>query len=122
MIMKTGIDFIEVERLRQITIEGWTAAHDDRHDNQELLKAARSYELYACDNQPKTFTPPAQWPWESKWWKPCGPVRSLTKAGALYLAERDRMKRLYAPSEIIKTLENSVAFCARRIDELLVVK
>jgi hypothetical protein len=37
-------------------------------------------------------TPPPNWPWDAKWWKPSvDHVRNLVKAGALIAAEIDRM-------------------------------
>ena len=46
--MKTGIELISAERERQITQEGWTPEHDDRHDIGELCSAANAY-LFAGD-------------------------------------------------------------------------
>ena len=36
---------------------------------------------------------PVGFPWEPKWWKPKTPQRDLERAGALCLAELDRLKR-----------------------------
>lgn len=41
--MKTGIELIAEERVRQITKEGWTLEHDYEHRRMELLQAAVTY-------------------------------------------------------------------------------
>lgn len=92
--MKTGIELIAEERQRQITAEGWTAAHDDDHDSCELAKAAAWYALPSNwrEHIAKRGIIPL-WPWTEDA-KP-GPdrVRELTKAGALIAAEIDRLQR-----------------------------
>ncbi len=94
-----GAETIHVERLRQITDEGWTARHDDKHVNGEMIAAAIAY--LSC---PPDDTPPGCWPWDATWWKPSPDLRrNLVKAGALIAAEIDRIDRLRrdprAPSE-----------------------
>jgi hypothetical protein len=120
--MKTGTERILAERQRQIASEGWTPEHDDTHDNRELQRAAESY-LLSADMTARGFKsvrPPDEWPWAKKFWKPSDQIRDLTKAGALFLAEIDRMKRLGSKSPtILKNLGNRVESCAMRIDELL---
>ncbi len=100
--MKTGIQLIEQERLRQITQEGWTAEHDDRHTSGELSMAAMCYAAYVGNTlHPDTqgdgdwdIKPPEWWPWDGSWWKPkLDPVDNLVKAGALIAAEIDRLLR-----------------------------
>jgi hypothetical protein len=96
--MKNALDRIDAERARQINEEKWTPEHDDQHRHGELADAARSYEWHAdttintgrvCQN------PPPSWPWGLGWWKPTeSPARGYEKAGALYCAERDRLRRL----------------------------
>lgn len=36
------------------------------------------------------------WPWSREWWKPKNPRRDLVKAGALIVAEIERLDRLEA--------------------------
>lgn len=85
------------ERSRQVEAEGWTPGHDDEHDKGEMAVAAALYAL-------QRGAGPALWIASSKgnigyiesielWLKPCGPRRSLEKAGALILAEMERMDR-----------------------------
>lgn len=96
--MKTGIELIAAERARQITTEGFTAAHDAMHARGELHDAAASYMLAAINcGHPAMQIPPREWPWAPSWWKPApDPVRNLVKAAALLAAEIDR---LTAPEE-----------------------
>jgi hypothetical protein len=117
---KTGTEQILAERQRQITKEGWSADHDDRHDKQELKRAAESYRLSAQRwlEGFKSIRPPDGWPWAKKWWKPKNALRDLIRAGALYLAEMDREKRHGAPEGNFKCLGNDVESCARRIDDI----
>ncbi|HGL7001133.1 TPA: ead/Ea22-like family protein [Klebsiella pneumoniae] len=80
------------ERQRQVTAEGWTPAHDDEYEHGELADAAGCYalssELFDCAGEP-----PRPWPWPDEWWKPTNRRRDLVKAGALILAEIERLDR-----------------------------
>jgi len=96
-----GLELVRAERQRQLEKEGWNNAHDDEHCNGELTIAALCYEqepsernLPGGDIDLKTALP-YDWPWEDESWKPSPDDRSkeLIKAGALYLAEIDRLKR-----------------------------
>lgn len=97
--MKTGIEMIAAERERQITAEGWSAAHDDEHNNQELSIAAECYSEASnmlLSGMCSSFVrkSPRRWPWDLSRWKPSeDPIRNLVKAGALIAAEIDRLKR-----------------------------
>ena len=77
------------ERQRQISAEGWFPEHDDQHDGGDLAFAAACY----ATATPEGFSDIVQWPWDAKWWKPKGPRRNLVKAGALILAEIERLDR-----------------------------
>lgn len=80
------------ERQRQVTAEGWTPGHDDEYEHGELADAAGCYalssELFDCAGEP-----PRPWPWPDEWWKPTNRRRDLVKAGALILAEIERLDR-----------------------------
>ena len=93
---------VAAERRRQIGAYDWTPEHDDEHDGGELAAAACSYALAAADKlHPLSqgdgnFSPdnlPPAWPWEPASFKPGEPRRMLVKAGALILAEIERLDR-----------------------------
>jgi hypothetical protein len=87
---------IAEERRRQIEVEGWTAEHDDEHKDGEMLKAASLYYANA-KGEPLTLRAdgaPVGWPWDAKWWNPKDRVQDLVRAGALCMAERDRLRRI----------------------------
>lgn len=81
------------ERQRQRAVEGWTSEHDDAYQNSELADAAACYAINAHN---QGFSTPAHWPWAPDWWKQSGPRRDLVKAGALILAEIERIDRAAA--------------------------
>jgi hypothetical protein len=89
------------ERRRQIGVEGWTPEHDDGHDAGSLAAAGSAYAIAAADKlHPYSQgdadfyrQPPDAWPWHFKWWKPKDPRTALVKAGALILAEIERIDR-----------------------------
>ena len=91
------------ERRRQIEAEGWTPEHDDEHGAGQLAGAAGCYARHVnargwvidtpFDNY-TTESPPMEWPWAYSWWKPTTPRRDLVKAGALILAEIERLDRM----------------------------
>lgn len=86
----SGIDDIAAERRRQIEDEGWTAEHDDEHDNGEMAIAAA---CYAGDRRKFNMAAPPAWPWSTLWWKPKDRRSDLVRAGALIAAEIDRLDR-----------------------------
>jgi hypothetical protein len=81
------------ERQRQIEAEGWTPEHDDQHTDGSLAIAAACYAI--ADRDGRAEAPPF-WPWALDWWKPADDRRMLVKAGALILAEIERLDRAAA--------------------------
>lgn len=81
------------ERRRQVAVEGWTAAHDRTHHTGQLAMAAACYAGRAHAGRKHNLRMPFHWPWEASWWKPSKPRRMLVKAGALILAELERLDR-----------------------------
>lgn len=79
------------ERTRQIEGEGWSLRHDDQHATDELAKAAA---CYAVGSQ-VALAPIGKWlwPWDPQWWKPADRRRDLVRAGALIIAEIERLDR-----------------------------
>ena len=88
---------IVLERMRQINVEGWSSEHDDQHAFGELAKAAGCYAWIAGQSDELRLifdAPPPTWPWDREWWKPTDRRRDLVKAGALILAEIERLDRI----------------------------
>ncbi|EQB0382787.1 hypothetical protein ACYAFJ_004832, partial [Pseudomonas aeruginosa] len=85
---------VQAERRRQIEAEGWTPEHDDEHDNGEMALAAASYAAYAHIELSGDL--PFCWPWDQQWWKPKSSRENLVRAGALVLAEIERLDRAAA--------------------------
>ena len=99
---ETGIEIIAKERKRQIEEEGYSAAHDDKHDCGELADAAA---CYLISNSSKSVLDMSStwdeqwlriWPFDLKYLKltPEDRIRELAKGGAFVAAEIDRLKRL----------------------------
>ncbi|EIH9536937.1 ead/Ea22-like family protein [Escherichia coli] len=78
------------ERQRQQSVEGWMPEHDDQYSKSQLLWASSCYVLNAIHPFNRI---PFDWPWTPEWWKPTNPRRDLVKAGALILAEIERIDR-----------------------------
>lgn len=106
-----GVDHINIERIRQKTVEGRDAEHDRQYVAGELARAAACYALPMSDPRRTDATifggAPDGWPWDRKRWKPAhvyddgrgnpvvepeARIRELEKAGALIAAEIDRIK------------------------------
>ncbi|MBB3997256.1 hypothetical protein [Aureimonas pseudogalii] len=85
------------ERRRQVEVEGWSAEHDDRQHPCALSSAAACYALADPNN---TVKPPSMlWPWDATAWKPRDERSNLVRAGALILADIERLGRAAAQSE-----------------------
>ena len=98
---------ILAERKRQISEEEWTTDHDDAHNVGELARASSAYAYFASlpdearilaqkegSRRPGWISVIAWiWPWSFEWWKPSDRRRDLVKAGALILAEIERLDR-----------------------------
>lgn len=105
-----GMELIKAERVRQIEVEGWTVEHDQQHSVRTLCAAALCY-MWASG---PSASMPRMWP-EDWCWKPQERQRNLERAGALYLAARDR-----ADDDTEKQLFASCAHtCAELLDRLL---
>ena len=88
---------VAAERRRQIEVEGWTPEHDDEHSAHELAEAAACYCLSSAGKPFDYFE--TMWPWERWWFKASGTRRDLVKAGALILAEIERLDRMAAEKQ-----------------------
>jgi hypothetical protein len=105
---------IAAERRRQVEVEGWSPEHDDKHRDGSLAQAAGCYVFHAAAYQRVRYnidlaayraSPPRDrflsgfnlsWPWDRAWWKPKDPRRDLIRAGALIVAEVERLDRAAA--------------------------
>lgn len=93
--LKSGIELIAEERMRQIIEEHRTAENDDALKDGQLALAGACYAEFstAVDRNEQRRTHDNYWPWHESWWKPTTPIRDLVKAGALIAAEIDRLQR-----------------------------
>ena len=100
--MTNAADDVLAERERQMSVEGWTEDHDDRHDKGEMGDAAACYaatvrafagEQYVGRAYEPYMAYRDLWPWDDNWWKPKDRRRDLVRAGALILAEIERLDR-----------------------------
>lgn len=107
--MEKAAQDVLAERERQKTAEGWTSDHDDSHTKGEMAAAAGIYALVASSSDRRWIVKGLSgndyiaaamklWPWDKPWFKPTDPRRDLVKAGALLLAEIERIDRLALPS------------------------
>jgi hypothetical protein len=100
------------ERRRQTEVEGWTPEHDDKHGDRSLALAAACYAMVASVSYAarKACDLPAGlpvggkpvhggfvwmdiWPWARECWKPQDRRSDLVRAGALLIAEIERIDR-----------------------------
>lgn len=104
---------IVCERQRQIAVEGWTQDHDDAHEGFQMAQAAATYALAAAwpdkteravmdysgdgesggDHKSTPYDLFKHWPWSEVWWKPRNRRQDLVRAGALIVAEIERLDR-----------------------------
>lgn len=99
MRMPDAITDVVRERARQIAVEGWTPEHDDAHIDGQLAQAAACYAHEAARTDrtdPRRDGAPLSWPWSRDWWKPKDRRHDLVRAGALIIAEIERLDRIDA--------------------------
>ncbi|MCH6940681.1 hypothetical protein BEC63_19655 [Escherichia coli] len=91
--LSNAVQSVIAERQRHQSAEGWTPEHDDQYSKSQLLWASSCYVLNAIHPFNRI---PFDWPWTPEWWKPTNPRRDMVKAGALILAEIERIDRAAA--------------------------
>ena len=94
--MTKAADDVIAERERQKTVEGWSESHDDSHTHGELALAASAYAEHAAKGG---LYGEDRWPWGKRLWKPRDCRSDLVRAGALILAEIERLDRAAARKE-----------------------
>ncbi|MGX1748000.1 hypothetical protein ACWID1_16090, partial [Brevundimonas sp. NPDC055320] len=119
--LRVAVEDIAAERQRQVDAEGWSAERDDEYTDRSLAHAAAAYALgFDLETRPEVITDdvsggrgdtpvwknrqiqvPASWPssWDAEWWKPSDTRRDLVKAGALIIAEIERLDRAVLQAE-----------------------
>lgn len=97
--MSKALDDISAERARQLAEEGWSPIHDDAHRYGEMAGAAACYVLNSVRIRNDRLAERTRefvkdlWPWAQHWWKPKDRRRDLVRAGALIVAEIERLDR-----------------------------
>jgi hypothetical protein len=95
----TAIELIAEKHRTNREHKGYTPEHDDTHTSGELIEAASCYLDIALVQDhigvsPEHLEQPPLWPFESDAWKPSDdPIRNLVHAGALIVAEIERLQR-----------------------------
>lgn len=101
----TSMTMIIHERERQKTDELWTPEHDDQHQDGGLWQAAYFYTNTAIKTPIWAYLNFKRWPWGPEFFKPwrkngfgnytteIDQERCLIKAGALIIAEQERLER-----------------------------
>lgn len=94
MYTQRALRLVKRERVRQIQEEGHAPSDDDTYVSGALGLAAASYAIPPDRRPAHLNATPGYWPWGRAYWKP-GPtrLRELEKAGALILAEIERLLR-----------------------------
>lgn len=87
------------ERRRQIGVEGYTFERDDAYINGDLAWAGAAYAVSAARAAGRVVhatarsLAPHTWPWALKAWNPKDARTDLVRAGALIIAEIERLDR-----------------------------
>lgn len=97
------------ERVRHVLDERWTLQHDDEHSKGEMALAAGVYAIASWKLAIVDL-----WPWSKSWLKLSNPRRNLVKAGALIVAEIERLDRISSDisrvSEIDKMFDEATGW------------
>ncbi len=106
--MKTPIKLIEEERERQVSKKGWSREHDDGHTDGAIRVAAAKC---ACDGTDASVVDPLDRDWgitDRHGYAGEDPdeMHLLAIAGALIVAEMERIQRLRSNAEIAHSEQN----------------
>lgn len=86
------IDEIAAERLRQISVEGWSLEHDDEHATGDLARLSAIYAVPPPHGRIYEEMILA-WPDQADWVKHKDRRSDLIRAAALIVAEVERLDR-----------------------------
>lgn len=95
MRTKAALDSFTKARARQVVNHGFSSGNDDAYAEGQLADAAACYAVAHGATEI-----PESWPWSADWWKPSATnepqdrKRDIEKAGALLLAEWERLDRI----------------------------
>lgn len=87
---------VAAERLRQVSVEGYKPERDDCYTSGEMAQAAGAYAIYSTferDGSSLSMAAANLFPWDMVHWKAVDHRRNLVKAGAMILAEIERLDR-----------------------------
>lgn len=90
--MSAAASAILAERQRQVSQEGWSESHDDDACPGTLARAGAAYALWNTGWARGTIRSDI-WPWNPTELRPYSERRDLIRAGALILAEAERVDR-----------------------------
>lgn len=99
---RKAVTDVLAERQRQVTDEQYEPDADDQYTQGELAYAAAAYAITPAKIPPIDLWA-GLWPWAVEAFKPTDARRNLVKAGALILAEIERIDRLAAAEAPNKT-------------------
>ncbi|AZD92021.1 MULTISPECIES: hypothetical protein [Pseudomonas] len=98
-----SLQSVLAERIRQIQIHCFYPEQDEEFVDGDLAIAAACYAteafVQATEAEGAMRIVPESWPWMAVTWRPKDQRRNLVKAGALILAEIDRLDRAAASAQ-----------------------
>ncbi|AJO81744.1 hypothetical protein TO66_16160 [Pseudomonas sp. MRSN 12121] len=98
-----SLQSVLAERIRQIQIHCFYPEQDEEFVDGDLAIAAACYAteafVQATETEGAMRIVPESWPWMAVTWRPKDQRRNLVKAGALILAEIDRLDRAAASAQ-----------------------
>ncbi len=94
-----SLQSVLAERIRQIQVECFYPEQDDELSDESLAQAAACYAMPQNLMDWFALNDISLWPWDATHWKPTDRRTNLVKAGALILAEIDRLDRAPTPSD-----------------------
>lgn len=120
--LDTLLNDIKTECRAQLSHEGWTPEDGDPRHPGDLALAAAAYAVAGSSEDDSDGTAPALsrllWPWSAAELKPHDYRCNLVRAGALVLAELQRVERMADVVKFFAVSESSEIYFARDLDTL----